>query len=154
MTSLDTGIGPNWYVLVRLPYFSTLLQLSDPVSGTLLAKKYINARTQSVTHIDEFAALSTDIPNETLALWTGRICAWELDREQPNPYFNPSSGTPTACSSPLSFNLSLGPSESEIRRHLTLEEERVELDSPVPDSDDDFTETKFLLYGLDLEEQR
>ncbi|KAF9780638.1 hypothetical protein BJ322DRAFT_1023868 [Thelephora terrestris] len=143
--AMDNKFGYwNWskliikHVLVRLPYLSTLLQLSDPVSGTLLAKKYINARTQSVTHIDEFAALSTDVPNETLALWTGRICAWELDRVQPNPYFNPSSS----------------PSESEIRRHLTLEEERVELNSPVPDSDDDFTETKFLLYGLDLEEQQ
>ena len=63
-------------------------------SGTLLAKKYVNALTQSGTHADEFAALCIDIPEETLDLWTTRIVAWELNREQPNPYFNPSTGMP------------------------------------------------------------
>ena len=47
-----------------------------------------------------------------------------------------------------------GLSESEIRRRLTLEEENSMVDSPVIDSDDDFTATKYLLYGLDLEERR
>ena len=47
----------------------------------------------------------------------------------------------------------LGLSESEIRRHLTLEE-KDDLTSAETDSGDNFTETKYLLYGLDLEEQR
>jgi len=42
--------------------------------------------------VDEFAALSVDIPEEILHSWTAKILTWELDREQPNPYFNPSSG--------------------------------------------------------------
>lgn len=50
----------------------------------------------------------------------------------------------------LSLEL-LGLSESEIRRHLTLEEEKENLADTRVDSDDEFTETKFLLYGLDLE---
>lgn len=48
---------------------------------------------------------------------------------------------------------SLGLSELEIRRRLTLEEEKEELVSTEVDSNDNFTETKYLLYGLDLEEQ-
>ena len=48
----------------------------------------------------------------------------------------------------------LGLSESEIRRHLTLEEERGVLAFTVVDSSDEFTETKYLLYGLDLEERQ
>ena len=47
-----------------------------------------------------------------------------------------------------------GLSESEIRRRLTLEEERELLASTVVDSDDYFTETKYLMYGLDLKEQQ
>jgi len=48
-----------------------------------------------------------------------------------------------------------GPSESEIRRRLTLEEERdAAAASTTIDSVDDFTQTKYLLYGLDLEEQQ
>ena len=62
-------------------------------SGTLLAKKYVSAIAQSVTHADELAALCVDIPKDILDSWTARIIAWELDREQPNPYSNPSSGT-------------------------------------------------------------
>ena len=56
----------------------------NSVSGTLLTKKYINACTLSATHVDEFAALSTNVPNKTLTLWASKICAWEVDREQPN----------------------------------------------------------------------
>jgi len=48
----------------------------------------------------------------------------------------------------------LGLSELEIRRRLTLEEEKDELTSAAIDSSDNFTETKYLLYGLDLEEQQ
>lgn len=125
----------------------------NSVSGTLLAKKYINARTLSATHVDEFAALSTNVPDETLTLWASKICAWEVDREQPNPYFNPSSGTLNCTFIVTPFDSSLGPSELEIRRHLTLEEERDELDSAALNSSDNFTETKYLLYGLDLEDQ-
>jgi len=47
-----------------------------------------------------------------------------------------------------------GPSELEIRRRLTLEEEQDEAMSTAIDSVDGFTQTKYLLYGLDLEEQR
>jgi hypothetical protein len=46
-----------------------------------------------------------------------------------------------------------GPSELEIRKHLTLEEEKDSIASATIHSSDDFTETKYLLYGLDLEEQ-
>jgi hypothetical protein len=49
---------------------------------------------------------------------------------------------------------SSGLSEFEIRRRLTLEEEKEELVSAEVDSDDSFTETKYLLYGLDLERQQ
>ena len=42
----------------------------------------------------------------------------------------------------------------EIRRQLTVEEEKGELASAALDSSDSFTETKYLLYGLDLEEQQ
>lgn len=42
----------------------------------------------------------------------------------------------------------------EIRRRLTLDEEKDELASTMIDADDDFTETKYLLYGLDLEDQQ
>lgn len=42
----------------------------------------------------------------------------------------------------------------EIRRRLTLEEEKDEIASATIDSNDDFTETKYLLYGLDLKEQQ
>jgi len=48
-----------------------------------------------------------------------------------------------------------GPSESEIRRRLTLEEERdAAAASTTTDTVDDFNQTKYLLYGLDLEEQQ
>jgi hypothetical protein len=42
----------------------------------------------------------------------------------------------------------------EIRNRLTLEEEEEEFASATVDADDDFTETKYLLYGLDLEGQQ
>jgi hypothetical protein len=48
----------------------------------------------------------------------------------------------------------LGLSESQIRRHLTLEEEKEMVTSTAVDSDKEFTETKYLLYGLDVEEQQ
>lgn len=57
----------------------------------------------------------------------------------------------------LSLSLILyqqGPSESEIRRRLTAEGEEGELVSIVIDPSDDFTETRYLLYGLDLEQQQ
>jgi hypothetical protein len=53
-----------------------------------------------------------------------------------------------------------GPSESEIRKRLTLEEEKEEKEekatvaSSAITSSDAFTKTKYLLYGLDLEEQQ
>lgn len=47
-----------------------------------------------------------------------------------------------------------GLSELEIRRNLTLEEEKEKATSPTLDSSDEFTKTKYLLYGLDLEEQQ
>ena len=47
-----------------------------------------------------------------------------------------------------------GPSELEIRRRLTLEGEQDDLDPIAIDLDGDFTETKYLLFGLDLEGQQ
>ena len=44
--------------------------------------------------------------------------------------------------------------ELEIRRRLTLEEETEGLISTDVESSDDFNETKYLLYGLDLEEKQ
>lgn len=46
-----------------------------------------------------------------------------------------------------------GLSESQIRKRLSLEEEEA-LASAAVVPDDDFTETKYLLHGLDLEEQQ
>ena len=51
-------------------------------------------------------------------------------------------------------DLCTGPSESDIRKRLTLQEEKDELASAAIEADDVFTETKYLLYGLDLEEQQ
>ena len=50
--------------------------------------------------------------------------------------------------------LSTGPSETEIRKRLTLEEEKDKLAFTLIDSDSHFTETKYLLSALDLEEQQ
>ncbi|KAF9782642.1 hypothetical protein BJ322DRAFT_1022239 [Thelephora terrestris] len=123
--AMDDKFGHwNWSKLIHL--------------GTLLAKKYTNALVQSATHEDEFTALCTGISSETLGLWTTGITEWELDRTKPNPYFRPSSGL----------------SESQIRRRLSLEEENEELTSAAMGSEDDFTETKYLLYGLDLKDHR
>ena len=47
-----------------------------------------------------------------------------------------------------------GPSELEIRKCLALEEEKEEIVSTIPDPGDDFTEMKYLIYGLDLEERQ
>lgn len=52
-----------------------------------------------------------------------------------------------------SSELHTGPSEMEIWRHLTLEE-KDEIASATIDSNGDFTEMKYLLYGLGLEEQQ
>jgi len=48
----------------------------------------------------------------------------------------------------------LGPSESEIRNRLTLEEEMEDLASIAIDSDDKFTMTKYISFGLELEERQ
>jgi len=86
------GTGPSLSVLVGSFFsFSHTMSLSL-LSGTLLPKKYTNALTQSATHTDEFAALCVSIPKDTLDSWTAKILSWERDRNQPNPYFNPSSG--------------------------------------------------------------
>lgn len=96
--AMDDKFGHwNWSKLVRLGRFilfsfSRTITQSLP-SGTLLVRKYTNALTQSTGHTDEFTALCIDIPKDTLDLWTTRILSWERDRNQPNPYFNPSSGT-------------------------------------------------------------
>ena len=37
-------------------------------------------------------ALCVGVPQDILDAWATRVEAWELDRDQPNPYFNPSSG--------------------------------------------------------------
>ena len=42
----------------------------------------------------------------------------------------------------------------ETWRCLTLDEEKDELASTMIDTDDDFTKMKYLLYGLDLEDQQ
>lgn len=51
-----------------------------------------------------------------------------------------------------------GPSEFDIRNRLTVEEEQDQIASAAIDSwtddDEDFTEMKYLLYGLDLEGQQ
>ena len=57
------------------------------------------------------------------------------------------------CVTPLILELP-GPSELEIRRRLTLEGEHDELDPIAIDLNGDFTETKYLLFGLDLEGQQ
>ena len=96
--AMDDKFGHwNWSKLIRLGrffYFSfPPTTTSSARSGTLLARKYANALTQSTTHVDEFDALCTDIPEGILNSWSARILAWEVDRDQPNPYFNLSSGT-------------------------------------------------------------
>lgn len=51
-----------------------------------------------------------------------------------------------------------GPSELDIRKRLTAEEEADQLNSTaveaLVESSNDYTETKYLLYELDLEEQQ
>ena len=84
--------------------------------------------------------------------------AWELDRDQPNPYYNPSSGKFDQQRVLLFANHISGPSELDIRKRLTAEEEKEQLTSAAAeswaDSNDDYTETKYLLFALDLEEQK
>ena len=158
--AMDDKFGHwNWSKLVRLGeiiLFSFSYDNLTSTPGTLLAKKYTNALTQSATHADEFSALCIGILDDTLASWTAAILSWEGDRDQPNPYFNPSSGMSNYLyTSWLLLILVLpGPSELEIRRRLTLEEEKDDAASTTIDSSDEFTETKYLLYGLDLEGQQ
>ena len=116
----------------------------------------MNALAQSAIHADEFAALCIDISEGTLQLWEAKILSWERDRDQPNPYFNPASGRFNGpCIEVTSFSrYPPGPSESEIRKRLALEEEKEEVASAAPNPGDDFTETKYLIYGLDLEERQ
>ena len=96
--AMDDKFGHwNWTKLVRLGMVTQSFFFSrddlHPHPGALLAKKYTNALAQATDHGDEFTALCTDISAEVLDSWTTRIISWELDRSQPNPYFNPSSGT-------------------------------------------------------------
>ena len=117
-----------------------------------------NALDQSEIHKEDFAALCVGIPQDTLDAWTTRIEAWELDRDQRNPYFNPSSGK-FGCQRDLFFtNHISGPSELDIRKRLTAEEEKEQLASTAAeswaDSASDYTETKYLLFRLDFEEQK
>lgn len=73
----------------------------------------------------------------------------------PNPYYNASSGTLchlSAVTQPSKRRA--GPSESEIRRRLTLEEEKDGLAFAEVDGDDAFTKTKYLLFALNLEDQQ
>ena len=85
----------NWSKLIRLGMdvqFLFLLRTNPLHAGTLLAKKYTNALAQSATHEDEYVALCVGIPADTLGPWRTKILTWEADRDQPNPYFNPTSG--------------------------------------------------------------
>ena len=96
--AMDDKLGHwNWSKLVRLgmPILFPLLRMitSLLLPGPLLAKKYATALTQATTHSDEFTALCINIPKYTLDSWTEKIISWEDNRNQPNPYFNPSSGT-------------------------------------------------------------
>ena len=59
--------------------------------------------------------------------------------------------TPIGCNS---SEICTGPSETEIRKRLTLEEEMDGLTSTTVDFNSPFTETKYLLYALDLEEEQ
>ena len=95
------GIGPNSPALVKISLFFLLYDNLSTFLGALLAKKYSNAVKQSATHNDEFDGLCVGIPDKTLDSWTEKITAWEFDRGEPNPYFQPSSGTSgprTRCS--------------------------------------------------------
>jgi len=42
----------------------------------------------------------------------------------------------------------------EIRKRLALEEEKEAIASAIPDSGGHFTETMYLIHGLDLEERQ
>jgi len=73
----------------------------------------------------------------------------------PNPYYNPSSGMPPHLSPVTpSSKWQAGPSESDIRKRLTLEEEKDGVDFAIDDGDDAFTRTKYLLFVLNLEDQQ
>ena len=73
----------------------------------------------------------------------------------PNPYYNPSSGMPPHLSPvPSSSKRQVGPSESDIRKRLTLEEEKDGLAFAIADGDDAFTRTKYMLFALNLEDQQ
>jgi len=73
----------------------------------------------------------------------------------PNPYYNTSSGM-LFCLSAVTppSEQHTGPSESDIRKHLTLEEEKDGLAFAIIDGDDAFTRTKYLLFALNLEDQQ
>ena len=100
--AMDDKFGHwNWSKLVRLGRsvsFPSPHAITSPLLlGPLLAKKYEAAQTQSATHSDEFTALCIDIPKDTLDSWTEKIISWEANRNQPNPFFHPSSGMLGPC---------------------------------------------------------
>ena len=157
--AMDDKFGHwNWSKLIRLGrlvLFCFVCTINSLLClGPLLAKKYVAALTQSAMHSDEFAALCIDVPKDTRDLWIKRITSWEGNRSLPNPYFNQSSGTSGGLYYSHPNPVPPGPSELEIRRRLTLEEEEGEVTSTMMDSSDKFTTTKYLLHGLDLEEQQ
>ena len=87
-----------------------------------------------------------------------RVSAWECDRGQPDPYYNLSSGAFGCSNNFLAPILYQGPSELDIQKQLTADEEKEQLASAAveswADSGDDYSETKYLLYGLNLEEHQ
>ena len=137
-TNLAIRTGANSYALVCCP-ICHFREKSDPATqGLLLAKKYLNTVDQAKFHAEELLFLNEGLPNALVQLWTVKITTWENDRDAPNPYYKPTTA---------------GASETEVRQRLTLAEEQdqVQLRSEGPDH---CTQTKFLLFGLDLEHKQ
>ena len=83
------------------------------------------------------------------------IKEWESDRAKSNPYYTPSEGkvyVEVMTSSDVLVH-SAGPSETDVRKRLALEEEEELKQSkePLPEG---CTRVKYLHTGLDLEESQ
>ena len=114
-----------------LSYSRLLIKTSFPLFALTFLKTLLNPGLPRFSHGSSTESNPTRISTPRLVRLITRCCGFLL----------------------IILGLS-GPSESEIRMRLTLEEESDGLTSTVIESVDDFTETKYLLYGLDLEERQ
>ena len=98
----------------------------------------MNAVEQAKIHFEELLFLNEGLDQNLVLSWTAKITTWENDRSAPNPYYVPTRA---------------GTSENEVRQRLMFAEEEEQARSGL-EGPDRWTQTKFLLHGLDLEREQ